>query len=85
MRSQRRASHPATPRLLYPPESPLPGFRIIVIQPLRIDQTKPVPGTEHTACQGLHGPAIRCVNCPKGGSTYPLRPQAREHIAEIVR
>lgn len=62
IRSDRRTSHPAATRFIHPPKSPVSGVRALVVQPLRADQTKPIPRVEHTAREGVYCPTVGLVD-----------------------
>lgn len=81
---KRRTSHSETQRLFHPPQSSLSRFRAAFFQPLRVDQTKPVPRVKYAACEGVHGPTFRCLDCLEGSSSYPLWSQARKYTIEVV-
>ena len=72
MRSERRTSHPAVTRFVYPSQPLMFGVRALVLQPLRIDQAKSIPRVEYTAREGVHRPAVGLADGAQGGEADTL-------------
>ena len=72
MRPERRTPHPAVTRLIYPPQSLVFGVRALVLQPLRIDQTKSIPRCEHAAREGVRRTAAGLIDGAQGGKADTL-------------
>jgi hypothetical protein len=60
------------------------GVRALILQPLRIDQTKSIPRVEYTAREGFHRPATGLLNGTQGGKADTLRFEAGKYPSQIV-